>query len=105
MKKENIIKETKTSDIVVLAAAVGALSACAVIGTYKFLQTEKGKALTAKTKNGAAKVAGKVKKGANKVAAKVMPKCCKKETVAEIDAPIDAEPVVTGDFLTVEAVD
>ena len=65
-----------TADMVLIAAAAGAIAAGCVIATYEALKSEKGQAAIAKTKAATVSAAGKVKATATVVAGKV------KETAA-----------------------
>ena len=64
------------ADMVLIAAAAGAIAAGCVIATYEALKSEKGQAAIAKTKAATVSAAGKVKATATVVAGKV------KETAA-----------------------
>ena len=60
-----------TADMVLIAAAAGAIAAGCVIATYEALKSEKGQAAIAKTKAATAAAAGKVKATAAVAADKV----------------------------------
>ena len=67
MKKNTV----QTGDIVLVAAAAGAVAAGAVIAVYELLKSEKGQAGIAKAKSATVAAAGKVKETATVAAGKV----------------------------------
>ena len=98
-----------TADVVLVAAAAGAVAAGCVIAAYEALKSEKGQAAIAKTKAATVAAAGKVKETAAVAADKVkttattavdavkakLPKkaeaCECEETVEEtVEAPVEA---------------
>ena len=76
-KKTNDI----TADVVLVAAAAGAVAAGCVIAAYEALKSEKGQAAIAKTKAATVAAAGKVKATATAAAGKV-----KETAVNAVDA-------------------
>ena len=101
-----------TADMVLIAAAAGAIAAGCVIATYEALKSEKGQAAIAKTKAATAAAAGKVKATAAVAADKVkatatsavdavkakLPKkdvaceceCAEEIVVEAVEAPVEA---------------
>lgn len=86
-------KSELTADMVLIAAAAGAIAAGCVIATYEALKTEKGQAAIAKTKAATVAATGKVKATAAVAAVKV------KETAA-----VAADKVKATAVTAVEAV-
>ena len=91
-------KSELTADMVLIAAAAGAIAAGCVIATYEALKTEKGQAAIAKTKAATVAAAGKVKATATVAAGKV------KETAAVAAVKVKETAAVAADKVKATAV-